>query len=243
MSTSTAVATPHQAVSVKYRSAPGRVTGRLKEALDLVVNEGTDPYEAAAKVGLHARSMRLALARKHVLAYLRAQREVLRQRASAQNIFHAVKMRESSTNEMAKLGAMKFIEAIEETPRLGAGQPSVPGLCVVIVGAQPAPLAAEPVALDVTPVRPAIDVQEELAEASPSALPAPWSDAESEPEPALRPEPAPDYVDRKPRFEDTVAYHQPYRAPPNMAGISDSQPARRAPTNVLSRRRQRHGDG
>jgi hypothetical protein len=120
------------------RSDRGKVTGKLKAALDLVVNDGLDPYEAAQKLGMHARSMRLALNKRHVLTYLRQAREVLRTTASAQNIHYAIEMRAGSTNEMARLGAMKFIEGNDEETQRRAGITTVPGLVIQIVNA-PAP--------------------------------------------------------------------------------------------------------
>ena len=126
-----------QALAARDRSLPGKIGGRLKTALDLVVGEGLDPYEAAAKVGMHARSMRLALNKRHVLAYLRHAREVLRTTASAQNIHYAIKMRAESPNEMARLGAMKFIDNEEEHQRLSGGRQMMPGLQIVVMNAPP----------------------------------------------------------------------------------------------------------
>jgi hypothetical protein len=153
-SMSTDIAQPtRQAISAQTRSRPGRVTGRLKTAIDLVVQEGLDPYEAAAKVGMHARSMRLALNRRHVLTYLRQAREVLRATASAQNIHYAIAMRAGSTNEMARLGAMKFIEGDDAEIQQRRGSISSPGLVIQIVQ---------------SPVqKPVIDARPELVEPAP----------------------------------------------------------------------------
>jgi hypothetical protein len=135
------------------RSDRGTISGTLKIALDLVVNEGLDPYEAAAKVGYHARSMRMALAKRHVLAYLRKAREDLRAIASAQNIHHAIEMRANSSNEMAKLGAMRLIERLGEDDGRPGSEPLGPGLQIVIVQGQPPSLP--PRTIDITPRAPA----------------------------------------------------------------------------------------
>jgi hypothetical protein len=160
------------------RSDRGVVSGKLKAALDLVVNEGLDPYEAAAKLNYHARSMRMALAKRHVLAYLRAQREVLRQTASAQNIHHAIDMRAHSSNEMCRLGAMKFIEQIEDEARSG-GRPGapLPGLQIVIYQDRPAPRV-----IDVTPTADAAS-SSEPARTTDVMIPAPWPHEPAEPSP------------------------------------------------------------
>jgi hypothetical protein len=171
----TGIAPPsHQAISAQTRSRPGRVTGRLKLAIDAVVEEGLDPYEAAAKVGMHARSMRLALNRRHVLAYLRQQREVLRQTASAQNIHHAIAMRAGSTNEMAKLGAMKFIEAIEdEVQRRGHVPALTPGLVIQIVN-NSAPSREPEKMINITPSVPVDAADDAIADDAPIFRPRPW---------------------------------------------------------------------
>jgi hypothetical protein len=109
------------------------VTGRLKNVLDRVVNEGADPYEAGRAEGMLARSIRKALAKPHVLAYLRAARQVLREQARAQNIHHMIEMSRSSTNEMAKLGAMKLLEQNDEYSRPNAHGQTMPGLVICIV--------------------------------------------------------------------------------------------------------------
>jgi hypothetical protein len=135
------------------RSDRGQITGRLKLALDLVVNEGLEPYEAAVKVGYHPRSMRLALNKRHVLTYLRRAREVLRKTASAQNIHFAIQMRARSSNAMARLGAMKFIEQDDEAEARSTAGPSAAGFVILLpAGFQPSP----PEPIDVTPtVQPA----------------------------------------------------------------------------------------
>jgi hypothetical protein len=122
----------------------------LKVALDLVVNEGLNPLEAAAKVGLHARTMYLALQKPFVLAYLRHARHVLREQARAQNIHHMIEMRSSSPNEMCKLGAMKLIEQDDEPALRSAAHAVAPGLVInVIAPSGPMP---RPPTLDLTPV-------------------------------------------------------------------------------------------
>lgn len=109
-----------------------RISGKLNAALELVVNEGLDPIEAARTVNLNVHSMRLALQRRHVLAHLRHLREVLRATASAQNIHHAIKMRAESENAMAKLGAMKFIEGVDDAQQSAAARVQQPGFVIII---------------------------------------------------------------------------------------------------------------
>ena len=51
---------------------------RVKDAIDAIVERGIAYNEAAAESGLTTRTMRLALERPHVLAYLKQQLKVLR---------------------------------------------------------------------------------------------------------------------------------------------------------------------
>lgn len=129
-----------QALAARDRSKALRVTGKLKKALDLVVLDGLDPYDAARSVEMTARAMRKALAKRHVLTYLRTAREVFRQQASAQNICHAVKLRDNAKNEMARLGAMKFIEGVDDAQQSAATRQQTPGFIVQVVvqGQEPA---------------------------------------------------------------------------------------------------------
>jgi hypothetical protein len=137
----------YQAVAAKTRAKPLTVSGKLKTVLDRVVNEGADPYEAGRAVGMHARSIRKALAKGHVLAYLRAARHVLREQARAQNIFHMIEMRRSSTNEMAKIAAMKLIEANDDAAGRDDHAGSTPGLVIHVIHGTP----SRPPTIDVTP--------------------------------------------------------------------------------------------
>src|SRR5262249_24365778 len=55
-----------------------RITKRVKDAIDAIVERGIAYNEVAAESGLTTRAMRLALERPHVLSYLRQQLKVLR---------------------------------------------------------------------------------------------------------------------------------------------------------------------
>jgi hypothetical protein len=148
--------------------APRRqVKGKLKRALDRVVDEGMDPYEAARAEGLLARSMRKALAKAHVLQYLRQARVVLREQARAQNIHHMIEMRRSSPNEMARLGAMKLIESEDDSYRTtNAHAALVPGLVIQILRDSRAP--TEPMrTVEHIPADPAIEPKTDELEAMP----------------------------------------------------------------------------
>lgn len=114
------------------KNAP-QVTGKLVIALKAIVWEGQELQQAATLAGLTTHAVRLALSRPHVIAFLKAEREVLRQYVSAQNIHHVVAMRESG-NAMAALGAMKLIEQMgTDNAGRSIGSVGSPGLTIQII--------------------------------------------------------------------------------------------------------------
>lgn len=121
-----------------------RVSPAVKVACNAIVYEGKELDEAAKDAGITTRALRLALERPHVLAHLKAEKEVFRGWVSAQNIHHAVKLRESG-NAIAKLGAIKYLDNVEEH---AAAQRGVsPGFTVVVVNNG----VAVPQMVDITP--------------------------------------------------------------------------------------------
>jgi hypothetical protein len=120
----------------KTAAKAGRVTGKLAIACRRIVHEGEELDEAAHAADLTTRTLRLALAKPHVIAWVKAEREVFRAYVSAQNIHHAKKMRDTSGNAMAKLGAMKLIEQIGDDAPASSAQ-SAPGMVIVVVNQAP----------------------------------------------------------------------------------------------------------
>jgi hypothetical protein len=126
------IAPSRQALQAKTASKPGHVTGRLKLACDLMVYSGLSWDKAAVQAGLTVRSMRLAMERPHVLRYLQDSREVFRVAACSSNILKLVELRDSSPNAMARVQAIKALEAIEDESPRTAGRQTAPGLVVII---------------------------------------------------------------------------------------------------------------
>ena len=118
-----------------------RVTGKLKDACDLMVFgplEGDKAGcalamdEAARAAGLSTRAIRLALDKPHVRQYLNQQKQVFRASASAQNISALLQLRDKIGNAMAQLGAIKLLEQTdEETERKASAR--TPGVVIQIV--------------------------------------------------------------------------------------------------------------
>lgn len=122
-----------QTISARTASAPGKVTGKLAVAIDIMIEDGEHWNKAAVKAGLTVRAMRLALNRPHVVSYLKAKREVFRVHASTANIHRLVQMRDQDENKMAAVTAIKALEQIGESEQVGRSASALPGLQIVIV--------------------------------------------------------------------------------------------------------------
>jgi hypothetical protein len=108
------------------------VRGKCKRALDRMVWEGQPWDEAAKAENYTVASMRKALERPHVRAYLQEQKQVFRASASSQNISRLVKIRDQDENRMASLGAVKLLE---EGSEIGGNDTPVrtPGISIQII--------------------------------------------------------------------------------------------------------------
>ena len=134
-----------------------RIGGRLKQALDLMVwGDGERRYlpdnEAAAIAGLNVISIRNALHKPHVLAYYKAQREVLRARESPANIHRLCQIRDAANN-LPAVNAIRALEALgEDGGRVNSNVS--PGICIRIVHQQ------TPQPIDITPRPLIIDAEQ-----------------------------------------------------------------------------------
>ena len=124
----------YQSVAVKTRSAPQRVTGKLADAINRMVELGERYDDAGRAVGLTARSMRKALDRPHVIAFLRARKQVFREAASTANIKRLCEIRDAANN----MPAVQAIKALEQLPddNVSAAKGLMPGFVVQIVNVQ-----------------------------------------------------------------------------------------------------------
>lgn len=115
-------------------SRPLRVTGKLRTACDYLVHEGLHFDEAARKANLSVRAMRYALSRAHVVAYLRQQRDVLRESMCGANLWALADVRDQRDNHNARVAAVKQLEQMGETnSRAGSGVSQTPGFTIVLV--------------------------------------------------------------------------------------------------------------
>lgn len=130
------------------RSAPLKITGRLKRALDLIVWDNKTDNDAAAAVKMNVISIRRALRSSHVLAYYRQQKHLLRERESPRNIHALVRVRDQERNGMATVNAVKALEQLQDEPHTGAGAARQPGIVIVIGTGHQAPATV----IDASPI-------------------------------------------------------------------------------------------
>lgn len=138
-----------QALAIEGRSSRGKVTGKLKVAMDAMIWEGKTRDEAAQHAGLSIHGLREALKRPHVRAYYRSEIEVLRENERARNLHALVEVRDQKTNHMARVQAVKALEQISETDTPTSGASPSPGVTIRIINQAP----ASPPLIDVSPTQ------------------------------------------------------------------------------------------
>jgi hypothetical protein len=135
-----------QAAAIEGRSRRGAVTGKLRTALEAMVWEGLERKVAADRAGLADASVRFALRKPHVLQFYSAELAALRTSLRAKNVHRLDGIADKSANDMAKVAAIKTMEAIadqaEEKQRPGVAM--LPGLQIVIVNGTSAPKVIGP---------------------------------------------------------------------------------------------------
>jgi hypothetical protein len=122
-----------------------RITKRVKDAIDAIVERGIAYNEAAAESGLTTRAMRLALERPHVLAYLRQQLKVLRDARAPKN-FHRLCEIADAENNLPAVNAIRALELLSEEATVRRLDTPTPGVVLNIIHASS---PARPI--DVTP--------------------------------------------------------------------------------------------
>jgi len=126
-----------QALEAQDRSAPMRVTGKLRRAIDAMVWDGSTRNHAAVAAGMSVHGLREALRRPHVKAYYRAQLEVLRESERARNIHALVDVRDEAPNAMARVQAVKALELIGDGDQAAGARLQAPGIVIMIGASAP----------------------------------------------------------------------------------------------------------
>jgi hypothetical protein len=106
-----------QAIEAKGRTAPGRVTGKLKIAIERLVWFGDRRADAATAAGLTDHGLRSALRKPHVLGYLRSELALLREGERPRNVHRLAALRDQDENRNAAVAAIKVLEQLTDDPR------------------------------------------------------------------------------------------------------------------------------
>ena len=108
-----------------------KVGGKLRIAINAMIWDGLPLDKAAEKANLTTAAVRQALAKSHVLQYLKAEREVLRSSINARNITRLAEIRDAADN-MPAVNAIKALEQLDDTVAAGSQRQSAPGIVFII---------------------------------------------------------------------------------------------------------------
>lgn len=126
-----------------------QVRRKLQAALDAMVWQGLPFNEAAKAAGLPVPSMRKALGRPHVIAYLRNERQVFRASLVDEATFRMRQLSKQDDNRAAAVTATAKLMNEADEQVSAAAQRHAPGL-VVIIQAGPGPVTATTIEHDPT---------------------------------------------------------------------------------------------
>jgi hypothetical protein len=137
--------TTRQAAAIEGRSGRLKVTGKLRVALDLMVWSGKPRAEAAAEAGMADSSLRFSLRKPHVLAHYNGELAALRTSLRARNVHRLDGIADSSGNDMAKVSAIKAMEALADQADATAkpGLQQAPGMVIIINNGSATPVTIE----------------------------------------------------------------------------------------------------
>jgi len=115
----------------RNKTPPPRITKRIREAIDVLVERGPDFQAAAHEAKLTTRHMRMQLAKPHVIAYYREQCQVFRASTTARNILRLCQIRDAENN-MPAVNAIKALEQLSDE-QTNTKQTTSPGVTIRIV--------------------------------------------------------------------------------------------------------------
>jgi hypothetical protein len=122
----------HQSVAARDRSQPGKVTGKLRVAIEAMVWAALPRAEAAAHAGMTEHGLYKALRKPPVRAYYLSECEVLRTSGRARRIHRLEQIAEQDDNKQAAVNAIKALDYQEDQQHAAAARSVSPGLVIVI---------------------------------------------------------------------------------------------------------------
>lgn len=121
-----------QLLEAKDRSAPLKVTGKLRAAIDLMVWHGLTRKQAAQQAAISEHTLYVAFRKPHVKAHYLNELEVLRTSERARSIHRIAEIRDAADNMPALKAAEWFANDRPESQSRSTGSLSLPGLTIVI---------------------------------------------------------------------------------------------------------------
>ena len=115
----------------RNKQPPLRITRRIREAIDVMVERGIAYDQAAAECGIATRHMRLALQKPHVSAYYQMQLKVLRGARAARNFHRLCEIADAEDN-MPAVNAIKALEQLSDE-QINKPNAPAPGVTIRIV--------------------------------------------------------------------------------------------------------------
>jgi hypothetical protein len=140
---------PRQALEAVNRSAPGKVTGRLRAALLDMVWIGSRRDDAAKANGMSVHGLREALRKPHVKAFYLGELGVLRESERPKTFHRLCDLRDQDENKNAAVAAAKALEQISDEQMMRPNATATPGICLRLVTITQSPVDTK--VIDVTP--------------------------------------------------------------------------------------------
>jgi hypothetical protein len=123
--------TTRQALEAIDRSGRLKVTGKLKRAVDYML-DGSSRLDAAHRAGMSDHGLREALKRPHVKRYYLDELEVLRTGERVRNLLAAIEVRDQRENQVARMTAIRWLEGEQDQQASAATQRQAAGITIMI---------------------------------------------------------------------------------------------------------------
>lgn len=124
---------PQRPVSSAKERAASRITPRVRAAIEAMVWQGLQRKAAAEHAGLAEHSLYQALRRPPVRSLYLSELEVLRTSERARNIHTLAEVRDQTSNQMARVQAVKALEQIDDDPVRQGVNRSSPGFVIQVI--------------------------------------------------------------------------------------------------------------
>jgi hypothetical protein len=112
---------------------PVKITGKVRDAINAMVWDALPRKQAAEKAGISEHGLYKALRKPPVRAFYLSELEVLRTSERARNIHTLAEVRDQTTNQMARVQAVKALEQLEDVQQSAGARHQSPGFVINII--------------------------------------------------------------------------------------------------------------